>query len=274
MLFRSGEVKIKNAGFSNSLTPNASNPIILSDFLDIWSDHVNDMSMYHAFVLPLEDFQKVYNYRTSNANESGAQSVRSTLDTYYNGQASTYITQMLRDLNNGTRSDPRESAYKRLLSNFKKAATFVSASVVVQQPTSLFRAMAYIDPKYFVGTDTQLLRNGRLWEELKKYAPVAIIKEMGHFDTDMGVSTQEWMQSQDPKLFSRDGLKALLTDTNYRDSMLGKAPEMADQITWVAMWQACKREARDQNKNLTEEQILQKAGERFEDIVMYTQVYD
>ncbi|MBR2777127.1 MAG: hypothetical protein IKD75_08530, partial [Prevotella sp.] len=98
--------------------------------------------------------------------------------------------------------------------------------------------------------------------------------EMGHFDTDMGVSTQEWMQSQDPKLFSRDGLKALLTDTNYRDSMLGKAPEMADQITWVAMWQACKREARDQNKNLTEEQILQKAGERFEDIVMYTQVYD
>ena len=33
------------------------------------------------------------------------------------------------------------------------------------------------------------------WEECKKYAPVAGIKEMGYFDTGMGQSSVDWINS-------------------------------------------------------------------------------
>lgn len=60
----SGEVRIKNSGFTNKVVAKANNPVILSNFMDVWSGHVNDMSMYHAFVLPLEDFNRVFNYNS------------------------------------------------------------------------------------------------------------------------------------------------------------------------------------------------------------------
>ena len=61
---KSGTPKIKNSGFSKKTVPQAGNPIVLSNFMDVWANHVNEMSMYHAFVLALEDFTRVYNYKT------------------------------------------------------------------------------------------------------------------------------------------------------------------------------------------------------------------
>lgn len=257
-----GEVKIKNSGFSKETVQKANNPIVLSGFMDVWASHVNEMSMYHAFVLPMEDFYRVYNYRTPTSDTMATESVEMFLQNAYGKGATQYIDQLLKDLNGGARSDPRESAGKALVGRFKKAAVFASASVVIQQPSAIGRALALINPKYF-DYNPKLIQHKKLWAEVKKYAPVAIIKEMGYFDTDMGMSTVDYIK----------GDKSIM---DKADEWLSKAPALADELTWCHIWTAVKRETLAKNKgmDIKSDEFLQKVGKRFTEVIVKTQVYD
>ena len=257
-----GEVKIKNSGFTEGTVEHANNPIILSNFIDVWANHVNDMAMYHSFVVPLENFNRVFNYQTRRAVGMPAVSVKETLQNAYGSHAVSYIRQLLTDLNGGARSDPRESTSKKLLSLFKKAKVFASMSVVIQQPSAVGRALALIDAKYF-DFNPKLISHNKLWAEVKKYAPVAIIKEMGRFDTDMGRSTVEYIKDQ----------KTLL---QIVDDVLSIPPSLADELTWVHIWEAVKRETKATHKDLQvgSEEFLKAAGKRFTEVITKTQVYD
>lgn len=273
-----GEVRIKNSGFTKSTVPNANNPIILKGFMDVWSEHVSDMAMYHSFVLPLEDFNRVWNYKTPTAENLDTESVKMVLQNAYGRQANDYIKQMLTDLNGGARSQQGAEITNKLISLFKKGATFASASVVIQQPSAIARAMAYIDAKYFAKATPSawnLKNHNADWAEVKKYAPVAIIKEMGYFDTNMGKQTTDWITSTEYEGFGEKA-KALVTDSGFRDEMLSKAPALADEIAWVHIWNAVKKEVADTNKALSvgSEDFLKECGKRFTEVVVNTQVYD
>ena len=270
-----GEVKLKNSGFSKETVVNASNPIILSNFMDVWANHVNDMSMYHSFVLPLEDFNRVFNYKTPNSESLDTESVKQFIQNAYGKEANDYIKQLITDLNGGAIGDPRETTAKKLIGNFKKAAVFASASVVIQQPSAIGRAFAIIDPKYFVGGKVGVRGHDKLWSEVKKYAPVAIIKEMGYFDTNMGRSTVDFITAKEYRSFA-DKAKGFVTDGGYRDEALSKAPALADEITWCAIWNAVKRETKANHKELKvgSEEFLNAAGARFTEVITKTQVYD
>jgi hypothetical protein len=104
---------------------------------------------------------------------------------------------------------------------------------------------------------------------------VAIIKEMGFFDTGLGASTQEWITQTTPEGFSEKA-KSFFTDSNYRDDVLAKAPELADEITWTHIWNAAKKQVLAENPGLEEgsEEHLEKAGELFTETIVNTQVYD
>ena len=255
---KSGTPRIKNSGFSKKTNPQAGNPIILSNFMDVWANHVNDMSMYHAFVLPLEDFMRVYNY---SSTAGGYDSVQQYIKNAYGAQANTYIETLMNDLNGGARSDPATDLIGKAMSLFKKAATFLSASVVIQQPSAIARAMAYIDAKYFVDKP-EATKHSETWAEVKKYAPVAIIKEMGYFDTNMGRSTVDWIKEEK-------------TWRDKVDDIASKAPALADELAWCAIWKAVKREIADStNLKVGSEEFLKMAGKRFTEVVTKTQVYD
>ena len=270
-----GQISIVNSGFAKSTTPKASNPVVLSGFMDVWADHVNEMSMYHSFVLPMEDFRRVYNYATPNQETGDSVSVNSTIQDAYGEAATNYIDQLYRDLNGGAVSDPRETTAKSLMGKFKKAAVFASASVVIQQPSAIGRAFAIIDPKYFVGGRVDAKRHKALWAELKQYAPVAAIKEMGYFDTGMGKSAQDYIKGKEYKGI-KEKAAAIFTDGDYRDEVLGRLPALADELTWCAIWDAAKRETRAKNPRMDvkSEEFLAKAGQRFTEVIVKTQVYD
>jgi len=256
-----GEVKIKNSGFSKETAPKASNPIVLTPFMDVWADHVNEMSMYHAFVLPLEDFYRVFNYKTPTSDTMATESVEMYLQNAYGKGATQYIDQLLKDLNGGARVDPTAGIINKLTGLFKKSAVFASLSVVVQQPSAIARATAIVDTKYFVGKP--LGKHKTTWAEVKKYAPVAVIKEMGYFDTGMGQSTVEWIK--DDKTWK-----------NKVDDVASKAPALADEYAWCAIWNAVKRETLHTHKDLkpNSEEFLNAVGERFTEVITKTQVYD
>ena len=270
-----GDIKIKNSGFSKETAPKAKNPIVLSSFMDVWADHVNEMSMYHAFVLPMEDFYRVYNYTTPSSDPNlPMEGVVPFIQNAYTTAATGYIDQLLKDLNGGAIADPRETFAKAMMAKFKKAKVFTSLSVVIQQPSAIGRAFALVDPKYFRPTKDGM-NHKELWNELKTYAPVAIIKEMGYFDTNMGRSAKEYILSNE-----YSGLKekstAFFKDSDYRDELLSKLPAWADESTWCAIWNAVKRETVHTHKDLRpgSGEFLKAAGNRFTEVVTKTQVYD
>lgn len=262
-----GDRKIKNSGFSKDTTPHASNPVILNNFTDVWATHVNDMAMYHAFVLPMEDFERVFNYKTPTSDTMPTESVKGYLQDAYGVHPEQYIKQLMTDLNGGARIDPTAGIINKGIALFKKSAVFASLSVVIQQPSAIARAMAYIDAKYFVGKPG--LKD---WDEVKKYAPVAIIKEMGYFDTNMGKSTVEFIKAKE-YTGVKSKMKALVTDSQYRDEILSKAPSVADELAWCQIWNAVKKEIAE-TKKLQGEELLQAAGKRFTEVIVNTQVYD
>ena len=271
-----GEVKIKNSGFSKETVPHAKNPIVLTPFMEVWTNHVNEMSMYHAFVLPLEDFYRIYNYKTPSNNETLAtEGVNQYIQNAYGRAATAYIDQLLKDLNGGARTDSTTGIINKMMGLFKKGAVFASLSVVVQQPSAIARAAALVDTKYFIGPKVDHKRHKALWNEVKQYAPVAMIKEMGYFDTNMGKSTQDFILGKEYSGF-KEKMKALVTDSGYRDEALSKAPALADELAWCSIWEAVKRETMAKNPGLQvgSEEFLQKVGERFTEVIVKTQVYD
>ena len=191
----------------------------------------------------------------------------------YGEEPVKYIEQLLRDLNGGARNTVPTNIMDRFLRNFKKTATAMSMSVVAQQPSSLARAWAIIDPKYFAATP-KLRQSSHHWEEIKKYAPVAIVKEMGGFDTGTGQATADYITEQEYKGVKKVG--GFVKDKNYRDNAFGYLAGKADEITWIQIWEACKREQKAKNPDLKtgSEEFLNKVGARFTEVIIKTQVYD
>lgn len=276
---RSGDsdnVKIKNSGFTRSTVEKANNPIYIGGFVDTWSQHVYEMATYHGFTLPLEDFTRIFNYATSASDiENGANSVKAMLTNAFGSEAPVQqIELLLKDVNGSARSDPTTELMNKGLAFMKKYAVAGSLSVSIQQPSAIARATAYIDPKYFVGEKITAEKHKELWEHMKKYAPVTVIKEIGYFDQGLGRSAREWMTARE-----YDGLaekaKGLVTDSNYRSDVIMALPGLMDELTWGSIWQAVEREVADTtNLKTGSEEFNKRVGDRFTQIITETQVYD
>lgn len=288
-----GITNMASAGFTKSLVPHAATPIELGDFLDVWANHVNEMSRYHGFVLPMEDFRRVFNF-SSYATDESSTAVRASMENAFGKQAVKYFDDLYRDLNSGASADrSNEKIVRKWFSRFKKNAVMYSLSVVVQQPTAIVRAGAMIDKKYFgffgytgkIATGMVRLfskNHTKLWNEMLEYAPgVTTIKEIGGFDTATGGSILSALKeetyenaSEHWNEFTKHPLKwtSHIADNN----ILSKIPAYADQIAWVEIWNAVKRETLAANRNMTpnSKEHLELVGKRFSEVIRMTQVYD
>ena len=73
---------IKNIGFANKRIRGANNPVIIEDIFTVFSRHVSDMAKYNAYVLPLEDMQRVFNYSTKVNSEEMFKSTYESMNKY------------------------------------------------------------------------------------------------------------------------------------------------------------------------------------------------
>lgn len=252
----------KNAGHMKATVRGANNAIELMGFMETWATHVNNTAMYNAFTLPMEDFMRVWNWKDTSG--IGNRSMRQLILQKHGQAGVDYIDTFIKDLNKGVRGDPRESLLNSMLGKFKKGAVSASLSVAIQQPSAVGRALKYIDPKYFLGARVEGVDGiNATWEVMQQYAPVVGIKDIGRFDMDMGRSTIDILSGK-----NETGVMAAI------DKLSGFLPEYMDKVTWVAMWEACKRQVKAQNPSLRGEALLTKAGELFTKTVTETQVYD
>ena len=255
----------RSPGFSRRTVKKANAPIVLRDFMDVWSEHVSEMLTYATIALPQDNLLRVLNYKDVQVDEEDGtninRNVKVSIENTYGERTLAYIERLLRDMNGDIISDSRDKFASRLVGIMKRNAVGLSASVAIQQPSSVFRAMAHIDPKYFFSVS----RNGN-YEELKRYSGVAVIKEIGGFDTNTGRGGARWLKGD-------TDVGSVVSD------VIGFLPQKMDQMTWTYLWNVVKAEMRDKRPELLDngketEAFLEAAGKRFDEVAELTQVYD
>ena len=261
---------LKNVGMTKPTVTNANDPIVLESFENVWANHVVQMSRYNAYVLGIENLTKVFGYTGIDKS-----SVRAALQGAYGDSPIKYIENFIIDLNGGRKGmshNDMVNIASKLVNTFKKVTVSASLSTAIQQPSSIIRAMSYVKPKYFLIKKDEKISHKDNWEELKKYAPIATLKEIGGYDMSSGVNVAEFIKQRDYK--GAEKLKALVKDSNYRDEVLMWGASKADEMAWSVLWNAIKKEQRSRFPNMEKEKFLKICGQRFTDIATKTQVYD
>lgn len=249
----SGDVLLKNMSFTKSLTKKANNPIVVEDIFDVMTNHVNQMSMYNALVVPLTDFSRVFNYRNKESNQSVKGSIIHSDGTL----GYQYIVDFIKDINREARPLKEEEVVNKLISKYKKSAVAGSIRVLVQQPTSIVRATEMISPEYIVKGLFQKAN----YDEMFKWSPIAYWKSLGFFETNMGRSMKGILLGDDGNMVDK------LTLDIY-----GKA----DDFAWAHLWNAVKLETMDKHPGIdpASDRFMKIVSGRFEEIVDRTQVVD
>lgn len=251
--------RLKLGSFTKAITKNANNTVDILPFTQLWASHVEKMSDYNAFVLPIEDMTRLMNYRS----EDGAR-VRKTIEERYGTQTREYIDSFLKRLNGNGRIEHGGHWINRFVSKAKGAAVTFNLSVAIQQAGAGPRAMAEINPKYvipgIIAGFGKIPNLSKAYAEIEEHAPIAVEKGWGYFDTNMARGLYD---------------RARSTARGKVDDIGGSLASKGDKFNWVQIWDAVKREvAGETDLKPGTDAYWQRCGERFTEVIDKTQVVD
>lgn len=264
----SGNVRsIKNIGMAQQVTPNANNAVELRSVFDTFADHASDMIDYAAWLAPMEDANRFFNfqYRNDAGNKTGV-SVKGLLNEKGGEGAQQYWTKLMGDIQNGIGVkdfEPITGTMGKFVGKFKGASVGANIRVVIQQPTAFFRAAAVLDPKDMAKGMTGGVTKGSGWEKALEHSPIAMRKDVGSFDISSPYTLKE-------RFYGKEGV------TNKLNDLAGAAAGKADAVTWGKLWNACewqvKREKPDVRAGSNE--FYSAVNDVFSDMIDQTQVVD
>lgn len=256
--------RLQNISAVKPLVQNANNAIMLRGIFDVFSNHMADMAKYNALVIPIVDAQKWYNYKDSAKNETGqvnTRTVQRAMTKAYGQSANRYVVQFLKDLNGVKESGARGEAFAdKMISNYKRAAVAANLRVALLQPTAYVRAAAVLDYKYLAKAFDDRTGTRQATAEMLEHSGIALWKDMGFFDTDVGRSIRDQIKGKGSKLED-------LVDKSMA------AAELGDKVTWARLWRACKLEAQEK-QGLSGDELIKATARRFRDVIYQTQVID
>lgn len=257
--FKDSKTNIKNLGFTKSTVMKANKPIIIEDILDVYSRQVDQMSTYNAYVTPLSDLNKVFNYIDMRGEMQGS-SIKQEIERTFGKAGNEYINKLVEDVNGSLNTG--QSIGDKLLSNMKAASVAGNLRVAIQQPTSYVRAAMEINPKYLLRGAATMTKRGQ-WETICQYAPIAQWKDWGFYRMDTSRQMKDIMFNTDSR-----------TQRFVNKSMF--LAEAGDKLAWNRLWRACEFECKDTHPELKEgtEDYYKEVGRRFEEIIDKTQVVD
>lgn len=264
----SGNVRsIKNIGMAQQVTPNANNAVELRSVFDTFADHASDMIDYAAWLAPMEDANRFFNfqYRNDAGNKTGV-SVKGLLDEKGGKGAQQYWQKLMGDIQNGIGTkdfEPITGKMGKFVGKFKGASVGANIRVVIQQPTAFFRAAAVLDPKDMAKGMNGGVTKGSGWEKALEHSPIAMRKDVGSFDISSPYTLKD-------RFYGKEGV------TNKLNDLAGAAAGKADAATWGKLWNACewqvKREKPDVRAGSNE--FYSAVNDVFSDMIDQTQVVD
>ena len=212
-----GFYAIKNMGMTKAVQKGASNPLMVGDIFDTFTRHVDQMSRYAAYLVPVTDMMRWYNYR---GGEYGT-SVKRSVERAFGTKGKQYIEQFVKDINGATVRDYSSGIWEKTSRNAKVAAVGANLRVFVQQPTAYARAAAEMSPKFLAAG----LAGKPMISEAKQYCPIALWKSWGFFDVNTGRSMRRMIV----------GDATFMEKSRERGTWLaGKA----DEVTWGYLFKA------------------------------------
>ena len=263
----SGNVRsIKNIGMAQQVTPNANNAVELRSVFDTFADHVSDMIDYAAWLAPMEDANRFFNFQYRNDAGKTIMTVKGLLDEKGGNGAQQYWQKLMGDIQNGIGTkdfEPITGKMGKFVGKFKGASVGANIRVVIQQPTAFFRAAAVLDPKDMAKGMAGGVTKGSGWEKALEHSPIAMRKDVGSFD----ISSLDTLKD---RVDGKDGV------TNKLNDLAGAAAGKADAATWGKLWNACewqvKREKPDVRAGSNE--FYSAVNDVFSDMIDQTQVVD
>lgn len=246
--------KIINPGFAKKTKPSAKNAVVLDNVLSVASNHISAMSAYQALSMPLQDLENVWNYRDYGEDGVIKGSVREAIERAYGREANEYIEKFLKDVN-GNIAKSEMPITTKIIGTAKRAAIAANGRVAMQQPMSIVRAFAVINPNYIFRS--KYSRDAV--KEMQQHSGVAVWKDLGYYSTDVGPSLTNAMINKENKLE-----KVTLDMYGFLDNM-----------TWGKIWGACKLKVEEtMNIHEGDEGYWQAVNEQFREVVYRTQVFD
>lgn len=266
---------IKNSSFTKPITPMANNAVMLEDIFDVFTDHVVSMADYDAYVMPIADAMRWFNYseRVINAvapdelNEQGARvdyigNMQESIDRVYGDAGLNYFRQFIKDINGdyagrGGKSEILSS----LMSMYKAQAVGANMRVVIQQPTAVVRASDVIEPKYLIEAMGSLPKAMEYAKKAQTNSEIAYWKAQGYYETYLGQSFKE----------------IITGDVTLKDKFndwSGFLAGQADDLSWGIMYRAAELKVAKEQPELKGSAFDKAATKIFEDIVDHTQVVD
>ena len=262
--------RIKTASFTKNLTEKASTVLELKSFTEMWCAHVEQMSDFNAFTLPMEDMVRLMNYKEGIYDEEGnfvgtGETLRPLMQRAWGNQTVSYIHDFLTRLNGNSRSEHGGNWLNTLMGKAKGSAVTFNLSVAFQQAGAGVRAMAEMNPADVMKGLAQGAAGFRKnFRELQQWAPIAVEKDWGYFDTNMRRGLYDRSK--------RSSLK--VNQMEWLNEKGGALAGMGDEFNWSQIWSACKAETRRLHPELTGDAFYQRAADRFTEVIDKTQVVD
>lgn len=262
---------ISNIGLAKATVPKASNPLNIDDAFATFTQHAGDMTDYAAYLLPMEDASRLFNFRfkDGDGNYTG-QTIKGLLNRVGGAQSDSYWTRLVDDIQNGTaaRTDSQFSAgIQNIIGKTKGAAVGANLRVVVQQPTAFFRASAILNPADLSRGVAGAPTKGSGWAKALKWAPIAQRKQIGGFEIGNGVRLETELFGD----LSKGAKRALNTLDDISSTPAGKA----DEITWGRIWNACEWQvSKDKSLAKGSDEYYQATAKLFTRVIDESQVVD
>ncbi len=264
----SGNVRsIKNIGMAQQTQQKANNAVELHSVFDTFAAHASDMIDYAAWLAPMEDMNRFFNFQYRNdAGIKTGVTVKGLLDEKGGQGASQYWTKLMGDIQNGIGGkdfEPATGKAAKFVGKFKGASVGANIRVVIQQPTAFFRAAAVLDPQDMAKGMTGGVTKGSGWEKALKHSPIAMRKDVGSFDISSPYTLKE-------RFYGKEGAASKLND------LAGAAAGKADAVTWGKLWNACEWQVKRENPDVRagSNEFYSAVNEAFTDMIDQTQVVD
>ena len=263
----SGNVRsIKNIGMAQAVKPNAATPLSIRGVFDTFADHASDMIDYAAWLCPMEDANRLYNFQFRDSEGNLIQTVKGYLEEKGGQGSQQYWQKLMGDIQNGIKVkdfEPLTDKFAKGVGSFKGAAVGANVRVVIQQPTAFFRASVVLNPADMAKGIAGGVTKGNGWEKAVRYSPIAMRKDVGSFDISSPYTLND-------RFYGKEGV------INKVNEAAGTPAGAADAITWGALWNACEWQVKRENPGLRagSNEFYSAVNEVFTDMIDQTQVVD